>query len=221
MDTVGWMRWNGPPHCCSCLPYAQTGVRYGVVMQEEIVFIFLFALALRIRCFNFLSVLTYRCELFVAPLFNNSTNKIHRLPQKTLATILSVEVCTSSFLVRRLLTMPRHLSLGLSPAIIFDRKSSPSFSLRWWSFAHVFCGCFVFDGVHSRHSHSSDGGHSLRFSNRCYGAQFTCPDVPSSRISTSTFPLVSVYAVVAVRPLWGLSPASFSTVLKRRTPCLS
>jgi hypothetical protein len=33
--SVGRMRDNSPPHCCNCLPCAQTGVRCGVAMQEE------------------------------------------------------------------------------------------------------------------------------------------------------------------------------------------
>jgi hypothetical protein len=38
MGTAGSVRESSPPHCCSCLPCAQTGVLSGVVMQGEDLF---------------------------------------------------------------------------------------------------------------------------------------------------------------------------------------
>lgn len=43
--------------------------------------------------FNLFSVCTYRCELTVAHLFKNPTNKTVLLSQKTLSTALPAEVC--------------------------------------------------------------------------------------------------------------------------------
>jgi hypothetical protein len=58
---------------------------------------FPFGRTLRIRCFNFLNIWTYRSELVVVPLSKNSTYKIPSLFQNTLAMTLPVEVSTLNF----------------------------------------------------------------------------------------------------------------------------
>jgi len=50
---------------------------------------------LRIRCFNFFNVYTFRSELIAAPLSKNSTKS-----QKTLSVTLPAEVCTLNFFLR-------------------------------------------------------------------------------------------------------------------------
>lgn len=37
IGTVGKIRENSPPHCYSCIPCAQTGVRSGAVKQETLI----------------------------------------------------------------------------------------------------------------------------------------------------------------------------------------
>jgi hypothetical protein len=54
----------------------------------------LFGRTLRIHWFNSFNVCTHRCQMIVAHLSKNSTNKIPSLSQKTIAMNLHAEVCT-------------------------------------------------------------------------------------------------------------------------------
>ena len=68
-------------------------------------FIFLFGWTLQIHCFNFLNVHTYHSELTVAPHCKNSTNKIPFLSQKMLPMTLHSETCILNFFC---MVMPFH-----------------------------------------------------------------------------------------------------------------
>jgi hypothetical protein len=94
---------------------------------------------------------------------------------------------------------------------------------------YMFFRAFLFDGETFRHppcanvsiASFSDDGHNCWFSNPYCGAQFTCRDaavIPNNPINLS---LASAVAAMAGLPLRGLSPMSFSPLLKRRTQRLS
>jgi hypothetical protein len=119
--TIGRMREKSASHCCSwsfvrrpvcslallCTDWC--AVQSGIVVRRPVCslallcsrrtwFIFMFGRTLQIHCFNFFNVCTYHSELFVAPLFMNSTNKIPSLSQKTLAMTLPAQVHTLNLL---------------------------------------------------------------------------------------------------------------------------
>jgi len=94
------MRENSPPHWYNWLPCAQIGVRSGVTLQERTWSSFLLGRTILIGCFNFFSICTYRPELIVTPLSNNSTNNIPWLSQKVLVVTLPAEVCTLNIFLR-------------------------------------------------------------------------------------------------------------------------
>jgi hypothetical protein len=92
------MRENSPPYCCNCLLRARTGVRSGVVTQEEEDFIYLPVRPNRSN--SLFNVCTFRSELAMAPLSKNSTNVILSLSQKTLAMTLPAKFYTLNFFLR-------------------------------------------------------------------------------------------------------------------------
>ena len=57
---------KSPPHCCNYgLPCAEIGVRFGVVMLDEDLIHLLFGRNIRIQCFNFFNICTYRTYVHI------------------------------------------------------------------------------------------------------------------------------------------------------------
>jgi hypothetical protein len=100
IGTVGKMMENSPIQCCQIPLCADWCAVWRCPSSRRIRFIFLFGWTLRIRCFNFLNIYTYRNELVVAPLSKNFTNKVPSISQKTLGMALPAEICTLNFFVR-------------------------------------------------------------------------------------------------------------------------